>query len=62
MSTVASVAIRQAKHFIMIELSPDYYNRAQKRIALEKQQMDIFRDTIAPTFDVIEPQKDRLET
>ena len=39
MSTVASVAIKQDKRFIMMELSPEYAGRAKKRIDLEKQQM-----------------------
>ncbi len=39
MCTVASVAIKQGKRFIMMELSPEYAGRAKKRIDLEKQQM-----------------------
>ncbi len=38
MCTVASVAIKQNKKFIMIELSPEYVSKSQKRIKLEQQQ------------------------
>ena len=41
MATVASVAIKQEKHFIMIDASPEYCERSKKRIALEKQQMKV---------------------
>ncbi len=51
MCTVASVAIKQGKRFIMMELSPEYASRSQKRISLEKQQLNMFHKT--------EPEKEK---
>ena len=42
MATVASVAIKQRKKFIMMEMSPIYAEKSQKRIKEELKQLDLF--------------------
>ena len=40
--TTAIAAIREKRHFIGFELNAEYYEKAMKRIKLERQQLTLF--------------------
>lgn len=40
--TTAIASIREKRHFIGFELNAEYYEKAMKRIKLERQQLTLF--------------------
>lgn len=41
-STTAIACIKERRHFIGFELSKEYFDKANKRIKLEQQQLSLF--------------------